>query len=152
MTVLNDYPKNRALASGHCANLVRHLMQDEKSLAAVDATIAFGEGRMTRAELFFFENNSFSNDLYKDKSIDDNLPNWLAANAAFYSTIGSSYRHVGLAIHAEAYNAAYDAAIINNSEGVATEIAAKKAKEAEAAVELEMNKIWEKYSTGNKLN
>ena len=39
------------LAKGHCANTVRHLMTDERSLRAVDVAIAFGEGRATREEL-----------------------------------------------------------------------------------------------------
>ena len=39
------------LAKGHCANTVRHLMKNEKSIAAVDAAIAFGEGQITREEL-----------------------------------------------------------------------------------------------------
>ena len=39
------------LAKGHCANTVRHLMTDERSLKAVDVAILFGEGRATREEL-----------------------------------------------------------------------------------------------------
>ena len=39
------------LAKGHCANTVRHLMTDERSLIAVDVAIAFGEGKATRQEL-----------------------------------------------------------------------------------------------------
>ena len=39
------------LAKGHCANTVRHLMKDERSIKAVDAAIAFGEGRISKAEL-----------------------------------------------------------------------------------------------------
>ena len=39
------------LAKAHCANTVRHLMTDERSLKAVDVAIAFGEGRATREEL-----------------------------------------------------------------------------------------------------
>jgi hypothetical protein len=39
------------LAKGHCANTVRHLMTDERSLKAVDTAIAFGEGKATRQEL-----------------------------------------------------------------------------------------------------
>ena len=39
------------LAKGHCANTVRHLMSDERSVKAVDVAIAFGEGRATRDEL-----------------------------------------------------------------------------------------------------
>jgi hypothetical protein len=40
------------LAKGHCANTVRHLMKDEKSIAAVDAAISFGEGRISKEELY----------------------------------------------------------------------------------------------------
>lgn len=39
------------LAKGHCANTVRHLMKDERSIKAVDVAIAFGEGRATRKKL-----------------------------------------------------------------------------------------------------
>ncbi len=39
------------LAKGHCANTVRHLMKDERSIKAVDMAIAFGEGRATIEEL-----------------------------------------------------------------------------------------------------
>ena len=39
------------LAKGHCANTVRHLMKDERSTAALDAAIAFGEGKITRYDL-----------------------------------------------------------------------------------------------------
>jgi hypothetical protein len=41
----------RTLAKGHCANTIRHLMKDERSLNAVDVAIAFGEGKATREEL-----------------------------------------------------------------------------------------------------
>jgi len=39
------------LAKGHCANTVRHLLKDDRSIKAVDTAIAFGEGRATREEL-----------------------------------------------------------------------------------------------------
>lgn len=48
------YPNNLkelTLAKGHCANTVRHLMNNKRSLRAVDVAIAFGEGRATRDEL-----------------------------------------------------------------------------------------------------
>lgn len=43
--------KLRYLTSGHCANTVRHLMDDERSTAAVDAAIAYGEGKINKEEL-----------------------------------------------------------------------------------------------------
>ena len=39
------------LAKAHCANTVRHLMDDDRSLKAVDTAIAFGEGTATREQL-----------------------------------------------------------------------------------------------------
>ena len=39
------------LAKGHCANTVRHLMKDERSINAVDVAITFGEGKASREEL-----------------------------------------------------------------------------------------------------
>ncbi len=39
------------LAKGHCANTVRHLMKDERSIKAVDVAIQFGEGFISLKEL-----------------------------------------------------------------------------------------------------
>jgi len=39
------------LTKGLCANTVRHLMKDERSINAVDVAIAFGKGEATRDEL-----------------------------------------------------------------------------------------------------
>lgn len=47
------------LAKAHCANSVRHLMVDERSIAAVDAAIAFGEGRLTSEELSIYADAAF---------------------------------------------------------------------------------------------
>ena len=43
--------KELTLAKGHCANTVRHLMKDQRSIDAVEAAIAFGEGKISREEL-----------------------------------------------------------------------------------------------------
>ena len=48
------YPDNLrelTLAKGHCVNTIRHLMRDDRSIAAVDAAISFGEGKISRKEL-----------------------------------------------------------------------------------------------------
>ena len=39
------------LTSGHCANTVRHLMKEERSVNAVDVCIRYGNGEATDAEL-----------------------------------------------------------------------------------------------------
>lgn len=43
--------KELTLAKAHCANTVRHLMTDERSLKAVDVAMKFGEGKATIEEL-----------------------------------------------------------------------------------------------------
>jgi hypothetical protein len=46
-----DDLKALTLAKGHCANTVRHLMKDERSIKAVDDAIAFGEGKISEEAL-----------------------------------------------------------------------------------------------------
>ena len=46
-----DSLRELTLAKAHCANTVRHLMKDQRSIKAVDIAIAFGEGRKRRATL-----------------------------------------------------------------------------------------------------
>lgn len=46
-----DSVRERVLAAGHCANTVRHLMEDKRSIKGVDAAIAFGEGKISKEEL-----------------------------------------------------------------------------------------------------
>ena len=48
---VNIDDRNLTLAKGLCANTVRHLMTDERSIAAVDAAIAYGKGEIDREEL-----------------------------------------------------------------------------------------------------
>jgi len=48
------YPEKKrelTLAKGHCANTVRHLMTDKRSLAAVDAAIAYGNSECSDEDL-----------------------------------------------------------------------------------------------------
>jgi len=48
----NNYDlKTISLAKGYCANTVRHLMKDNRSLIAVDAAIKFGMGEITQEEM-----------------------------------------------------------------------------------------------------
>jgi len=77
------------LAKGHCANTVRHLMTDERSLKAVDVAIAFGEGKATREEL--------------DDAADAAADAAFAAASAAYAAFASAYA-------ADAYTDAADAA------------------------------------------
>jgi hypothetical protein len=78
------------LAKGHCANTVRHLMKDERSIKSVDIAIAFGEGKATREELD------------------------AAAADAYYAAAAASHAYAA-AKAAAAAAAVYDAAAAPNS-------------------------------------
>ena len=78
------------LASGHCANTIRHLMTDERSIKAVDAAIAFGEDKITIEELY----NYFidANNAYMENSeIPDNSFNASVASVASAATYPHNY-------------------------------------------------------------
>ena len=74
------------LTKGHCANTVRHLIKDERSIKAIDVAIAFGKGKATREEL-------------------DNAAYAAAANAAYAVAAYAAY-----AAYAAAADAVYAAA------------------------------------------
>ena len=48
---VNVDDRKLTLAKGLCANTVRHLMKNERSVKAVDAAIAYGKGEIDRKEL-----------------------------------------------------------------------------------------------------
>ena len=48
------------LAKGHCANTVRHLLKDERSIKAIDVAIAFGEGKASREELAAYAADAYA--------------------------------------------------------------------------------------------
>ena len=105
------------LAKGHCVNTVRHLMEDERSLRAVDVAIAFGEGRATKEEL--------------DSTYAAADASYAAADAAADSAYAASY-----AAAAPAYVAAYTAA---DSAYVAASAADAAAAPAYAAANVAAN-------------
>ena len=77
------------LAKGLCANTVRHLMKDERSVKAVDAAISYGKGEMGLEEL-----NAAAAD---------------ASAAVFYTSYAATAAYASAA-HAAAYAAAAHAA------------------------------------------
>jgi len=102
------------LAKGHCANTVRHLMKDERSLKAVDAAIAFGEGKISRDEL--------------DASASDAAAAYAAAaaaDAAAADAAFAAYAAAYAAADAAAADAAADAAYAA-ADAFAAAAAAKK--------------------------
>ena len=46
-----DHIRERTLVAGLCANTVRHHIKDKRSIVAVDAAIAFGEGKISECDL-----------------------------------------------------------------------------------------------------
>jgi hypothetical protein len=95
------------LAKGHVANTVRHLMKNERSIKAVDAAIAFGEGKITRAELNAAASASYA-----------------AAYAASAAAYAAAYADASAAAYADASAAYADA-----SAAAYAAYASKKAKE-----------------------
>jgi hypothetical protein len=92
------------LAKGHCANTVRHLMKDERSIKAVDVAIAFGEGKATREELdaAAADANDAANDAaYAAAAADD------AAYAAAAAAAAAAADAHAVAYAAAAYAADY---------------------------------------------
>jgi hypothetical protein len=87
------------LAKGHCANTVRHLMTDKRSVEAVEVAIAFGEGRATREKL-----NVVAADAYAAGVGYANAAAWFAA-----ADVADAYA-AGVAADAAAWFAAADVA------------------------------------------
>jgi hypothetical protein len=81
------------LTKGLCANTVRHLMKDERSINAVDVAIAFGKGEATRDELDAAAADAAAYAAYAAYAAADVF--WFAAYAAYAA--------------ADAYAAAYAA-------------------------------------------
>jgi len=90
-----DDLKELTLAKAHCANLVRHLMIDKRSLNAVDTAIAFGNGTATREEL------------------DEAAKQAGLANAAAASVSTESAHAADAAYYAASANSAPDAVVVS---------------------------------------
>ena len=127
------------LAKGHCANTVRHLMTDERSLKAVDVAIAFGEGKATREELDTAAADAATAAYYAAAA-------YSAANAAYDAAVAASAATTAYASAAHADHAAYAA---NSSAYAANAYAASDAYAAayaaHAANQQETADICRKY-------
>ena len=110
------------LAKGHCANTVRHLMKNERSIKAVDMAIAFGGGKATMEEL-----NNAAN------AAADAAYDAVFYAATLYATIVADAAIVGDASYA-AYAAATAAAYAAGDAAYTTAAyAAKKQNQKETA-------------------
>ena len=77
------------LAKGHCANTVRHLMKDERSLNAVDTAIAYGEGKVAYEELAAASADAAA--AYAAYADADAYAGAAAADAAYAAAYPSAY-------------------------------------------------------------
>ena len=71
--------KLRVLVAAHCANTVRHLMKDDRSLNAVDIAIKYGKGQATKSQL----NAAYDAAYYADADAYYAAAAYAAANAAY---------------------------------------------------------------------
>ena len=74
--------KELSLAKGHCANTVRHLMKDDRSVEAVDAAIKFGEGKISKKELDNAHDDAYDAAIYTASAA--------AASAAAYASAAAA--------------------------------------------------------------
>jgi len=81
------------LAKAHCANIVRHLMKDERSLNAVDIAMAYGQGEVEHEALIVA---AYAADIAYIDDIDG-YPSCVAAKAAYCAAADNSVAK-GLAI------------------------------------------------------
>ena len=107
--------KELALAKGHCANTVRHLMIDERSKKAVDVAIKFGQGKASREELYEAASAAYAA---------------YAANASAFAAADAYAATVAAA--ADAYAAA-SAAYADNASSAAAAYAANASADAASA-------------------
>ena len=109
------------LAKGHCANTVRHLMKDERSIDAVDMAIKYGEGNATDTELAAAYSAAYA-----------------AAYAAYATAAYAAYATAAYAAYAAAYAAAAAAdadAYAADADAYAAAYAARK-KSQQATAEI----------------
>jgi hypothetical protein len=111
------------LAKAHCANTVRHLMKDERSLNAVDIAMAYGKGEVEHEALIVA---AFAADIAYIDNIDgiDGIIDGYCYRAAAYAAYAAAIHNSGCAAindiaNAAAYDAAYGAAKSENQKQTA---------------------------------
>lgn len=105
-----DIDKSKlTLAKGLCANTVRHLMKDERSIKAVDAAIAYGNGEIDDVEIYtaYIAAYAAYTDARTAVAVDAATPAAYAAvaTAAFY---GAAYADAAAYAATAAFYAAAD--------------------------------------------
>jgi hypothetical protein len=105
-----DSLRELTLAKGHCANTVRHLMKDKRSISAVDAAIAFGEGKLDRKELYIASGNAAAAEYAYDYDAAEHAYAYAATAAAATAaaTANAAEHAYAYAASASASASAYD--------------------------------------------
>ena len=116
------------LAKGHCANTVRHLMKDDRSINAVDISIAFGEGKATRNELNKADSAAYAADAAAYAAAYAADAAYAAADSAAYAAYAAADSAAYAADAAYAASYAADAAYAAYAASYAAD-AAKKANQ-----------------------
>ena len=127
------------LAKAHCANTVRHLMQDQRSLDAIDTAIKYGEGKASDEDLNEAES-------YAAAAIADAYAYAAAYSAESYAADAAAYAAAGAAayaaITADSAYADADAAAAYSADSYAAYAAAYAADaDADAAAAKKENQL-----------
>lgn len=139
---LNVDDRTLTLAKAYCANTVRHLMKDKRSLDAVDAAIKYGNGQISREELD--KAAAAAAAAYFDASYAADAADYAAAAASDYAAFADSYTSsaADYAAAAAAADAAVDAA-----DADAAYVAADDAADAKEENQLQTANICREYLT-----
>jgi len=124
------------LAKGHCANTVRHLMKDDRSIKAVDAAIAYGNGEISKEELKDSSYASYAAYYAADASYAASAYAASAASAAYAASAYAAYYAASYAADAAAdaaSYAAYYAADASYAASAASAAASRKSNQIETA-------------------
>jgi hypothetical protein len=120
---VNVDKRKLTLAKAHCANTVRHLMKDERSLNAVDIAMAYGKGEVEHEALIVA---AFAADIAYIDNIDgiDGIIDGYCYRAAAYAAYAAAIHNSACAAindiaNAAAYDAAYGAAKSENQKQTA---------------------------------
>ena len=137
------YPENKrqlAVAAAHCANTVRHLMTDKRSIDAINATLNYGCGLIDKEALKIYARAASA-------AADDAVNAADAADAASYASY-ASYAASYAVSYADSYAASYAAdAAANAADAIDAANAANVANVAKKNNLLETANICRKYLT-----
>jgi hypothetical protein len=104
--------KQIILATAHSVNTIRDRMRDKASINAVDAAIAFGEGKITEKQLKDFADLAYNADPSATKGGSHEIyasdaaayAAWLCASASEYSRLNNAYEAISYTCYSAAFS------------------------------------------------